>query len=60
VRLPLRPMFDIAFCDIKEFISPRWSWNMKSEGKRFRLRFIEHHLLTVIEAPLTACAAQFD
>jgi hypothetical protein len=33
-----RPVFKVANCDLKELVSSAVSWNMKSAGKRLRLR----------------------
>jgi hypothetical protein len=38
VRLPPRPFFDIAICDVKASCSSLVSRNRKSSGKRFRFR----------------------
>ena len=38
-RLPPRPIFEVANCDIKDLFSREESWNMKSAGNFWRLRF---------------------
>src|SRR6266571_961477 len=37
-RLPPRPLFEVAICDLKNAPSSEVSWNMKSFGNRGRLR----------------------
>jgi hypothetical protein len=56
-RLPPRPLFEVAICDLKRATSSEVNWNMKSSGKRDRLRLTCSFIRLVVTPYRTARSA---